>query len=731
MNTFTNESPLHTTLIKRTHRAPQLFHQSEEAKEQSITIARQLDIALLSSGFKATKELLEYIGNLDRAYALITAKDIIDAVKQLKGDHVQHNTYFKEFPKNIPDTLEFWAELLQNTLENGNGHKIEYGIGGLNLLSLDGYGKAQHSYEEMLAAHEKFIESLDDDICLIRLGDTLPVEAHKLYLSLAESKVVANGDDLVLLEQLAESTLDMAQPKKIGVRENRAVINSVRLRNRRPILVDTVTDILRLAVYLSGGDVSLQEKTKFRKFKASERTVIMNALENIIADNKGKLGDVFKNRGEFNILAQKLHIKDYRELKNAQEVFRVARERINLSFEAKAEKAFADKDHEALIALFEKAPGLFIKSFNRILLQTNLAGISSVVETLQKVAPKVETPTLIGLRQYLDNRVEPKTNRIFMNRKGTGRVEKDTQPLLSELVVNPVREIIDKEVAGRLEGGVYIVNRDILNVALPLSNKATNSGYGIMPRGSVDSFEGEILRFFNYWKQKRSRTDYDLSAILLDENFLSVGQLSYTNLRLANGVHSGDITSAPNGASEFIDIEWAKVNAKYIIPQVNNFSGEDFDTVKESFFGYMSRTEAQKGKPFEARTVKSKAEMRGKNKVALPLVFIKEDDGTLSVKWINANLKGHFAGNQTENNTLSTTTMIRAIVENKYLTVQYLVDLLASKDDVTLIYSDELIDNGKIDEDLGSSITYIGKSALESLPKSATVINLTNLHELL
>lgn len=727
MNTFTNTSLLQT-LIKRTHRVPKYYIQSEDSFESSQTVARQLDIALLAAGFKASQDLLEYVGTLDRSYAIELSRDTLEAVKQIKGDHIEHNTYFKDFPKNVPDTLEFWASLIELTIANGN--EVEVVFGGVNLLSLDTYGKAQHSYEEMVAAHEKFIPSMKDEVHLIRLGDTFPVEVHKLYLSLAESKTVANGDDLVLLEQLAEASLDKAQPEKIGVRENRAVINAVRLKNGRPILADTVTDVLRLAVHLSGGDVSLNEKTKFRNFKSNERTVLMNALENIIADNKGKLGDVFKNRGEFNILAQKLHIKKYGELKNAQEVFRVARERINLSFEAKIEKAFATNDHKTIVTLFEKAPGKFIKSFNRVLLKTGLGDLGAVITTLEKVAPKVETPTLIGLRQYLLNRTERKTNRVFVNKKGTGHVTNDEQPVVGEMIVKPIADVIDKEISSRLEGGLYVINRDILGVALPLSNKATNGGFGIMPRGSTDTFDGQILCFFNYWKENKHRTDYDLSAIMLNEDFSSAGQLSYTNLRLAGGVHSGDITSAPKGASEFIDVEVAKVNGKYIIPQVNNFAGEDFDTVKESFFGYMSRTEAQKGKPFEARTVKSKADMRGKNKVALPLVFIKEDDGTVTVKWLNAGLKGHFAGNRTENNIFSTTTLIRAIVENKYLTVAYLVELLEAKEDVTVVYYDE-IEDGKFDKELGLSLTYIGKDVPEGLPETANTIDLTNLHELL
>jgi stress response protein SCP2 len=60
------------------------------------------------------------------------------------------------------------------------------------------------------------------------------------------------------------------------------------------------------------------------------------------------------------------------------------------------------------------------------------------------------------------------------------------------------------------------------------------------------------------------RTDYDLSVLMLNEKFEYANQLSWTNLRTEDGVgvHSGDITSAPDGASEFIDIDLGKVECK-------------------------------------------------------------------------------------------------------------------------------------------------------------------------
>jgi hypothetical protein len=87
----------------------------------------------------------------------------------------------------------------------------------------------------------------------------------------------------------------------------------------------------------------------------------------------------------------------------------------------------------------------------------------------------------------------------------------------------------------------------VLSLALPLSARSTPGGFGVLPRGSVVPVAGDRLRFFVYWRQAEHRTDFDLSALLLGDDFAPVGHLSWTNLSTLGGVHSGDITEAPEG----------------------------------------------------------------------------------------------------------------------------------------------------------------------------------------
>ncbi len=245
----------------------------------------------------------------------------------------------------------------------------------------------------------------------------------------------------------------------------------------------------------------------------------------------------------------------------------------------------------------------------------------------------------------------------------------------------------------------------------------------MLPRGSVSAVDGEQLRFFTYWKEKENRTDYDLSALLLHADYSTDAWLSYTSLRTVGGRHSGDVTEAPEGASEFISLSLDLVRSACIVPQVNIFSGEGFEQVEESFFGFMLRDGEQQGRPFEPRTVRMKSELRGTGRVALPLVFRREDDGRWHAKWLHLYLKGISSANRVEQNQLSVSKAVRAVVEREYLTVRHLIELMPGSSDAV-----ELSDGGPAPDE---PVTYIGLQRPEGLHPDSRVVTLENLRDLI
>lgn len=246
------------------------------------TAARQFDAVLMSAGFKMSRQLLAHLSSLSAGTVIDTALQVLPVVRRMVGDHVKHNTYFEDFPAGVPDTLDFWASLLAEALLDpvaANAVATTSPPGGLNLLALPGYGRYLHTYEEMLAAHDDLIRAAGDRVTVLHLGGPLEEEVHGLYLRLAGSSVPLGEEDLQLLADLAGLCVDRPQPETIQVRENRAVINQARLEVGGELLVDTVTDVLRLACALSGCDVTLREPTRFASLPISTATIMRGIVE--------------------------------------------------------------------------------------------------------------------------------------------------------------------------------------------------------------------------------------------------------------------------------------------------------------------------------------------------------------------------------------------------------------------------------------------------------------------
>ncbi|MGV9254236.1 hypothetical protein [Streptomyces sp. NPDC003697] len=717
---------LESLVIRHAHR----LSSPKGSAGEGATAARQFDAALTSVGFKLSAELLERLSGLSEAAVVHTAKRTLRTVSEMVGDHVRHNSYFIDFPANVPDTEEFWMRCVTEALGDAKTREntltqLVHGV--LNLLSLPTYGRYQHTYEEMLAAQDELIASAGDRVTVLHLGRDLDDELTDLYLALAGSTMPLGEDHLRDLKALAERCALGPQPESIPVRENRAVVNEARLAVGADLLLDTVTDVLRLACALSGGDVTLQEPTRFRALPRPTRRALLAGLDAVVAANPAKLADVHAHREPFKRLGERLHPHEYPHWPHAAEVFAVARgEKEARSFDSRIEKLLAESDVLGAVGLLKSAPGKLFRALDLLLrIAADQEERDAVVAAAVQVAPEVSGRVVLSVREHFQNRErETGDPRIFVNRRGRGWVVPDVRPPVSAADRDRLIAALDAEMRRRLPApGRLLLDPDVLDVALPLSGRATAAGLGVLPRGSLSAVDGEHLRFFVYWKETERRTDYDLSALLLRTDYSTDSWLSYTSLRAVGGVHSGDVTEAPDGASEFIDLSLERVRSAFIVPQVNIYAGESFDEVEQSFFGFMLRDVEQKGRPFEPRTVRMKSELRGVGRVALPLVFRRGDDGRWRAKWLHLYLKGIPSANRVEQNQVSVSKVVRAVVEREHLTVRYLVDLMSG--DTTAV---DLWDGGPVPDE---PVMYIGLERPEGVHPDSRVVTLENLRDLI
>ncbi|WP_225077602.1 TerD family protein [Streptomyces sp. CoT10] len=713
-------------VIRHTHRIP---FPTGPVGDGGVA-ALQFDAALMSVGFKLSAELLERLSGLSEGTVVDTAVRTLGTVREMVGDHVRHNVYFIDFPANVPDTFDFWMRCIAEALADDRtraGTVEQLSAGVVNLLTLPSYGNYRHPYAEMLAHHDELIAAAGDRMTVLHLGGASDDELAALYLALAGSSTPLGEDGLRDLRDLAGHCADGPQPAEIPVRENRAVVNQARLTAGVGLLLDTVTDVLRLACALAGGDVTLQEPTRLRALPRAVRRALLAGLDAVVADAPAKLTDVHAHREMWKRLGERLHPHEYPQWPHAADVFAVARgEKAARSLDGRTEELLAMGDVTGAVELLKAAPGKLFRSLDRLL---RAAGTQderdAVVAAAEQVAPSVSGPVVLSVRQHLHNRAEATGElRVFVNRAGRAWVTDDTRPPVPAPERKRLIAALDAELRRRLPAEDHLlIDPDVLDVALPLSGKATASGLGVLPRGSVSPVDGELLRFFVYWKQTERTTDFDLSALLLNADYATVSWLSYTNLRDAGGEHSGDITDAPDGASEFINLRLGAVRGTCIVPQVNIFSGEGFEEVQESFFGFMLRETEQKGRPFEPRTVRMKSELRGPGRVALPLAFLRGTDGRWRAKWLHLYLKGTPASNRVEGNRVTVATLVRGIVEREQLTVRYLTGLMADDATTVTVWDGKTVPAGPV--------TYIGLERPDGLHPASRIVTPENLRDLI
>ncbi|MFI6519689.1 hypothetical protein ACIBF1_29305 [Spirillospora sp. NPDC050679] len=692
-------------------------------------LARRFDAALMTAGFKLSGGLLETLSARDPGTVAELAGQTLRTVREMVGDHVEHNVYFIDFPDNVPDTFDFWLRCIADALVRPGsraGTLAQLRSGVVNLLTLPAYGNYRHTYEQMLDAHDELIEAAGDRVTVLHEGGGLDDEAGALYLALAGSATPLGEDDLDALELLAEHCLSGPQPDAVPIRENRAVINRVRVLCGRAPLLDTVTDVLRLACALSDGDVTLLKPTRFVPLPRWVRRALLAGLDEVVAASPAKLADVHAHREPWKRLGERLHPHEYPRWPHAADVFAVARgDKAAPTMEARVEALLAEGDVVGAADLLATAPGKLMRALDR-LLSTAAEGEDEHVLTLaERVLPEVSGRVLLSVREHLRNRpTEPGAGRprVFANRYARAHVAPDRRRPMPRAVRERLAGLLDTEIRRRLPDlGTVLVEPAALHVALPLSGKATAAGFGVLPRGSLSPVEGELLRFFVYWRQTARTTDFDLSTMVLDGAYEAVKWLSYTDLTQLEGEHSGDVTAAPDGASEFIELRLEAVEGDFVVPQVNVFSGEGFEEVAESFFGFMLRDAEQKGRPFEPRTVRLKSDLRGPGQVALPLVFLRDGGGRWHAKWLHLYLRGADWGNQVQNNGAAASTLVRSVVERRYLTVEYLTDLLPKG-------SVRVWDGGDVP---GGPVTFVGLERPDGLPEGCRVVTPENLRDLI
>ncbi len=357
-----------------------------------------------------------------------------------------------------------------------------------------------------------------------------------------------------------------------------------------------VTDAMRIAAIYVKGDPSLATPVKF-KLSRPQRRALMDFMEKATVGRSADMLDSMLNRkNRWLRLGEALHVGEYQKSHpHVFALFDMLRNQKHIpTFNTQVEQSIEQGKIDQAATLLTKKPGQFARQLCQ-LARDPRGTASHIIAEWQKVVAHVPTQLLTSVSGAL---MDESIMNMVMPKGSVAKFkvyEKSSIPVPTDVALQ-LSGIIDEELKSRFSkmdalGKVYI-DPILKNVPIPSAVRSGSRALKTLPRGTqLPMAPSQEIRLFTYWSEKGMQgtygVDIDLSAVVYDVNFNKVGECSFWN-KYEGIRHSGDVLSAPEGAAEYIDINFAKLPSKahYITMTINSYSGIPFDTLTECFAGW-------------------------------------------------------------------------------------------------------------------------------------------------
>ena len=396
----------------------------------------------------------------------------------------------------------------------------------------------------------------------------------------------------------------------------------------------TTTDVLRICVGMSGGDISLprvpakliktnrwstrkevnpaREAFKFKKFTRSERKYILSLLEKSNCD----VSEAVLKDQRWVRLGEVLHPGEYRnQFPKAFLVFDKIRNEKVKSWYGRLNEAF-NNSFKSGVAFLSQRPGEFMRRLDWMVRSTgsNTSDKNLVFNTFDSIASKVSNKVLFEAYNHFEGRKKAVTNRSVMVKGARSRTTLPDLPAISESVVNRIQNSIKIAISSKLSElptlGKVFVDEQLKNIPLPSNMRSASSGLRPIMRGQripIGNQNAKVIRAFVHWFDENGNQDIDLTCtfIGMGKAMTSIGWNGRHNSG-ALGCYSGDIRHKQGACAEYVDIKLnsaLKAGYKYAIIDARNYNGRSFETVTDCVAGYMEREHAESNKIFVPATI--------------------------------------------------------------------------------------------------------------------------------
>ena len=416
----------------------------------------------------------------------------------------------------------------------------------------------------------------------------------------------------------------------------------------------SVTDVLRVATRLSGGDISLptlpkktdrflsiqRDNSKFIKFKRAQRRYLLKLLESLPVVDPAEMQTYL---GRWIRLSEILHPGEYaKEFPKTFAAFEAIRNQkkakvrtfsglVNLAFMKSTEEGFK---------ILKSRPGEFARRLDCLIRHHGEVAI----DEFALVCDKVSTKVIFEMFDHFNARLE-KIPRSVMLKNGKQKVLAPLEPMKPELV-DKVHEMVKSSIERRISKlpalGKVFVDPKLKKVPVPFSMQSSSEGMTTLVRGTRVEIPNHVktLRAFAHWYDKAGEFDLDLGAGLFDSELNDLGHISFWSILLHGaeipsynrrepiesviGCHSGDVRYVVGSNAEYIDLnldEAMKAGVKYVLFSVYNYDSGSIASIPETTFGLMEREHPNSNEIFDPRTVTTAVKMTQKSNSALTVLL--------------------------------------------------------------------------------------------------------------
>lgn len=609
------------------------------------TEAAALNAEAALEGFAFAPELLDALARMEKSEFLKFRNDLLTDLRALSGSLMNHSALYNRFPYDTPEAHAYLAKRIVSAFRNEMGRPHNNFV----LLSCGHFicddlfpDLSQFSACPLCQRQVRELSSSDEV-----LYEFKSVSAHKL-LRLANHEAVTGAVHRLIARPSSLSKDERAFVNSAIAAGHRAEVPAEVFRENLPLafaasgedieairhLVKGAGDILRLATWMSDadGDLSLSENVRFKITKARRRK-LLTLLESM--DNLDE--DILRHREKWKRLAYDIHVgraEVRRRYPRVAEVFdRIRRDPASIETFSRRSENLARNGWivgaDGLATHLSKRPGEFVRRVDFMLRSLDDDHHERILlNMLAHVAEDAALPALFALRKHLAARTSRSAARVFVPKGATNKMKitEDRRRPLPEHAVQRVSHIIDSEILERLAAlpalGRVFVDPALREQVVPFNRRGDSSTTIPVTKGQrYPMGDAPVIRLFVHWTGE----DVDLSTVVYDEDFNVLQNVYYGDLSHNgwNVIHSGDVTWAPEGASEFIDFDPAHIARKggrYLMGHLISYRGGPFKGFP-CFAGFMERDALKSGAKYEPEAVALKFDVKSGSTMHMPLIF--------------------------------------------------------------------------------------------------------------